>query len=430
MPKLLHPWVIGPAVVVLLGLVAFLLLRSKKQRPTFQDVLEGKIALAASDRDAVQRLLTEARLPPSALTLLDPGARPGAPGVVIEGQRVVGLGLSAGALKSTAALAPLTELRWLGIPNNEIEDLSGLGAQSKPQLRHLNLWANRITSTAAFGALPELRWLALGSNRIQKIEGLSGHPHLETLSLGENQLTSVEGIRDLPALKYLYLEKNQLEDLDGLEGLPELVELRLSGNRLTDLDALRRFPALRVAWVEDNRITALPAEKLSIFDLRLAGNPVTEQGPPITPEAREEARPTPVEALPTGSSREGKHGSCWTKSTSDMFNEFIRLSCKGDIARFEGILQEKLYRRHILHTSPLVTTHVKAKGSFTLSVTRGRVRVYLQQGARYLAATASAGVPVALEGDLLDFGGKTYGVVLEALDGSAEGIAFSFESFK
>ncbi|XP_039419961.1 leucine-rich repeat-containing protein 47 [Corvus cornix cornix] len=151
---------------------------------------------------------------------------------------------------------PLPALRLLDLSGNGLETLpaalggtgdgAGDAAPAFPQLRSLNLSANRLRELGPglARAAPQLQELLLSGNRLRALPGgllppagsPAPFPLLSRLDAADNEVEELGAdIAALPALKSLDVANNQLRELPAaLADCPRLKEANFRGNHLRD----------------------------------------------------------------------------------------------------------------------------------------------------------------------------------------------------
>ncbi|NXE40315.1 LRC47 protein, partial [Ptilorrhoa leucosticta] len=151
---------------------------------------------------------------------------------------------------------PLPALRLLDLSGNGLEALpaalggtgdgAGEAAPAFPQLRSLNLSANRLRELGPglARAAPQLQELLLSGNRLRALPGgllppagsPAPFPLLSRLDAADNEVAELGAdIAALPALKSLDVANNQLRELPAaLADCPRLKEANFRGNQLRD----------------------------------------------------------------------------------------------------------------------------------------------------------------------------------------------------
>ncbi|XP_058710871.1 leucine-rich repeat-containing protein 47 [Poecile atricapillus] len=151
---------------------------------------------------------------------------------------------------------PLPALRLLDLSGNGLEALpaalggtgdgAGDAAPAFPQLRSLNLSANRLRELGPglARAAPQLQELLLAGNRLRALPGgllppagpPAPFPLLSRLDAADNEVAELGAdIAALPALKSLDVANNQLRELPAaLADCPRLKEANFRGNQLRD----------------------------------------------------------------------------------------------------------------------------------------------------------------------------------------------------
>jgi hypothetical protein len=432
--------------------------------PSFKDVESGNIPLEPGETEAVNKLLTDAGIPPGKLPVfVDPIEYDNAyvkQKILVEEGHVIALRLSWSDLDRMDAAAAFTELRILDLSLNQISEIQGLQEAQKLEklilvnnkikepkgldaciaLKTLELPANELTTMPDISNMPHLERLVLGNNRIQSIKNFKGGEKLSHLDLSLNKLTSLAGLPNLPDLTYLGLEGNQLTTLEGLGELPRLRTVRLSNNHLESVDPLAALPVLESVDLKSNKITVLPDFKHKMARLEIEGNPVAAA--PTGPE-----KPVPRLVLPAEAARVSSlpvingrlygggifHSKMTKKSDFAMAApssfRFERsgssLSGTGGLNFIPGLLSIRSVRVTISVEKGRVRIYLKHPGDFKFVKDRyGKKRLTQIPTRDFIYADASPGQPCTLQGQILRPKYNKYEVVLEALDGQASGISY------
>ena len=149
------------------------------------------------------------------------------------------LGKQPGETLTVEDLLTLTELT---ANDASLQDLTGL--QSAGNLTILSLNNNDISDISLLGALTQLTTLSLDNNNLQDLTGLQFARNLTTLSLNNNDISDISLLGTLTQLTTLSLDNNKLSDIIPNIELLELKTLHLRGN-LLDYSSLRtHIPAL------------------------------------------------------------------------------------------------------------------------------------------------------------------------------------------
>ena len=131
-----------------------------------------------------------------------------------------------------ADLKYMTNLEYLLLPNNQINDITILSSLTK--LDTLILDGNGINNLSSLSGLISLKSLLLSGNQISNIAPLSNLKNLESLNLSYNQISDITSLIHLESLVALVLDANQISDITPLSVLMHLEYLMLSDNEITD----------------------------------------------------------------------------------------------------------------------------------------------------------------------------------------------------
>ncbi|NHI93389.1 MAG: leucine-rich repeat domain-containing protein [Candidatus Lokiarchaeota archaeon] len=185
-------------------------------------------------------------------------------GYMIEGDRVIGLGLNhCGLTELPKAIQHLSALEILDLSWNEIAEIPTWISKLR-SLKTIYLVKNRLKSLPKdFNLLVNLETLWLQSNQIKKIpSSILQLPSLKTLSLSNNLLISLpETLQGLVSLETLDLWKNRIQKIPPILGnLKKLRILKLNDNPINILpDSLENLSNL---------------EELDIFGCHIKQNPL------------------------------------------------------------------------------------------------------------------------------------------------------------
>ncbi|XP_035786362.1 leucine-rich repeat-containing protein 15-like [Anopheles albimanus] len=142
--------------------------------------------------------------------------------------------------------------------------------QLNPEMRYINLTANRITSvhfTLTF--YYKLEVLDLSLNRIEALgsRNFDTQENLRTLNLSGNAINTLpkDALRGLKRLQTLQLTNNRIETVHpaAFHDLRNLIELDLTGNAITSLEpgTLRHLYSLEVLSFQNNQLLEVPYER-------------------------------------------------------------------------------------------------------------------------------------------------------------------------
>ena len=157
-----------------------------------------------------------------------------------------------------------TNLQWLTLGSNEIQDLSPLA--SLPRLKGLWIYRNPISDIRPLEGLMNLEVLDVAACQLSDIRPLEKLTRLENLRLHVNSIRDISPLANLKDLRELWLQYNEIVDITPLAGLTALQELRIEGNPIinwTPLDQLKiekltfdeicQFPRLSIRGRLENR---------------------------------------------------------------------------------------------------------------------------------------------------------------------------------
>ncbi|MAE19559.1 hypothetical protein CMK12_11620 [Candidatus Poribacteria bacterium] len=139
-------------------------------------------------------------------------------------------------ISDVSPLANLTNLKHLGIYDNQISDISALAGLTK--LTKLDFGLNEISDISVLANLTNLTELELERNPVNNISVLANLVNLSRLQLGRTQSNNISALANLTNLSLLRLFGNEIVDLSPLTNLTNLLSLRLSENQIIDIKPL------------------------------------------------------------------------------------------------------------------------------------------------------------------------------------------------
>jgi hypothetical protein len=167
------------------------------------------------------------------------------------------LDLSGNALSTLPDDLPrLGKLRILFCSDNQFIDLPGVLGRC-PQLTMIGFKANRIRSVAAAALPTALRWLILTDNRIEALPDAIGNcGQLQKLMLAGNLLRALpDTLSNCTGLELLRISANRLTELPAwLLRLPNLSWLAYAGNPLCEQRELAALADGRITSIEWNSL--------------------------------------------------------------------------------------------------------------------------------------------------------------------------------
>jgi hypothetical protein len=238
------------------------------------------------------------------------------------------------------------------------------------------------------GHIVELRLSDVPLPHPEAVTRLTG---LQALSLSGNHLIALPDLTPLKDLVFLDVSQNELHDLAFLSGLVKLKTLNLAGNRIPDLKPLASLPALT---------------NLNGRDIRSV-------------DASDTKPPNWVQKAPPA---KGKAGA----SRRDGIVRQGAFSITGTCQSLTGAVED--------FNIPGYSNGGAGGVTVEISVEKGRVRAYLQyvpSGDKffkvtdgYIFAEAQPGKPGKAQGILPKYSGDTYSLLVESVDGEAQGIRY------
>ena len=131
--------------------------------------------------------------------------------------RLTGFAAEVAGIENITGLEYATNLKFLFLRNNPIQDLTPLA--SLTQLDILHMPGVPINDLTPIGNLTQLKDLTLSFCGISDLSPLANLTQLVLLNLTGNDIVDVSPLANLTALKTLWLDRNQIVDLSPLQGL-------------------------------------------------------------------------------------------------------------------------------------------------------------------------------------------------------------------
>ena len=313
-------------------------------------------------------------------------------------------------------------------------------------LKELDLSTNELSDAPDYSSLLSLERLDLANNKIASLKGFKCSVNLTDLDLSMNQIASLEGFPDLPNLHDLSLANNQLTSLQGIGALSKLMMLRLQNNRLESIDELSELPNLAGLNLKSNKIMTLPKFQKKIARLEVDTN--------LMPKIAPKAVTKPKLVLPNDAKRvsslpvtNGKFSGGGVLHSKTVMNSGVSITTpksfyfaqEGKSLTGTAGINVHLQRRRITDVQLTLT-----EARVTISVTSGRVRIYLKHpgdhqffknsrgnddfktvpNKDFIYADATPEQPCTLQGQILSPKHGNHDIILEALDGSASGVSY------
>lgn len=239
-------------------------------------------------------------------------------------------------------------------------------------------------------------------------------PALKAVWLTECALPNLAGLSGISTLQELSLAKSGLTVIDGLANLPQLKEINLDDNKLKSLSGLKALQSLRKVSARNNQIAEMPTLDAQVV-LALEGNPIAQPAaatPAIAEPTLAANATTLVSELPKGGGKTTGKGPHFQRGSLTTTTPFERSG------RYDSLIGA--YAMLMLKAESADPT-----ADAEVSVEQGRVRIYLEDQSRkgYRYAEATPGQPARFTGRLIYHTGY-FGIMLESVDGGAQGIRY------
>ncbi|KAF3086120.1 hypothetical protein TWF102_011142 [Orbilia oligospora] len=139
----------------------------------------------------------------------------------------------------------------VNLEHNQLTHLTGMPST----VRDLKVAGNLLSSLTAWAHLTNIQFLDLSSNRLDNLSGLSGLIHLRDLKADDNQITSLDGVLHLDGLVKLRLRLNHVRGVTfGTSNLKHLKSLDLGSNKIERIEYLHRLPELSYLNLDSNNL--------------------------------------------------------------------------------------------------------------------------------------------------------------------------------
>ena len=188
------------------------------------------------------------------------------------------LSLANCGIRSIEGLQEMTNLQYLDLNFNEVEDLSPLAHLTG--LKTLRLQGNAVRDIRPLSGLVLLEELDIGSNSVSDMTPLEKLERLSVLSVSHNPVSGEDLVRILQALplRSVDLSGLGLTECGWLSAFEDLEELYISNNEITDITPVSFLTRLNRLYMSGNKIqdiSSLSALK-ELSELDLQYNPVDD----------------------------------------------------------------------------------------------------------------------------------------------------------
>ena len=190
-------------------------------------------------------------------------------------RRLTELELQNTLLRQIPELGSAGSLKYLGLGENPISDLSDL--PEMPFLEHINLSNTQVSDISVLSGSQNLRHIDARNARLKRVD-LGEMPELNGMGLSDNKISSVS-FQDLPNVDWLDLSNNEMTGFEGMVSLNNLWNLNLQNNQVSDLSSIEEVIAqtrLHEINIRDNEISKIAGafDQLNEGNLDLSGNPL------------------------------------------------------------------------------------------------------------------------------------------------------------
>ena len=183
------------------------------------------------------------------------GKSPNAPITVEEMERLDELRVSNRGIQDLTGLQFATNLRRLGLKDNQISNLSPIAGLI--QLRDLWLENTLVSDLSPVRGLENLTELGLDNTLISDLSPVRGLENLTHLWFNYIQVSDLSPIAGLVNLKYLDFTRANVSDLSPVAGLTNLETLAFEANNVSDLSPLADLINLKTLWTGSDFISDL-----------------------------------------------------------------------------------------------------------------------------------------------------------------------------
>ncbi|MFN0129617.1 MAG: leucine-rich repeat domain-containing protein [Verrucomicrobiales bacterium] len=147
-------------------------------------------------------------------------------------------------LRDVGAVRYLTKLTGLVLIDNEVVDISPLGALVN--LKRLHLANNPIKCLSPLSTCLKIEELDIRGVPAEDLSVLQSLPKLRELEISIDQVATLEKLDELPALERLDIGIGDIDSFTSFERFPEMPQLReVRGADVSNLKGLERYPKLQ-----------------------------------------------------------------------------------------------------------------------------------------------------------------------------------------
>ncbi len=157
-------------------------------------------------------------------------------------------------ITTVVPLGGMTNLHWLVLQGNHVDDLRPLSNMSK--LKYLTIYRNRVSDLAPLVHLQSLEGLDLAFNPIESLAVLEQLPKLRQLELSTDEVQCFTRCRCLPSIQVLEITgETPVDNVTNFPEMPSLKVLRIY--QLRDTAGVERFPSLGTLGLIDGQFSRL-----------------------------------------------------------------------------------------------------------------------------------------------------------------------------
>ncbi|MDO5418209.1 MAG: leucine-rich repeat domain-containing protein [Lachnospiraceae bacterium] len=157
-------------------------------------------------------------------------------------------------------------VRYLGLQENQISDIQGIGELEN--LISIHLEGNPVTDCTPLFACRNVNSLGLDGKQISDIEQLYSMEKLREISIYEGRGLDFSKLSTFTELERLSLPACGITDISFVKEMDHLIYLNLSGNEITDIRPVEGLKALETLQLDNNPNLADASAVTSLPNLR------------------------------------------------------------------------------------------------------------------------------------------------------------------
>ena len=163
--------------------------------------------------------------------------------------------------------------------HNRIESVPSFNKYKQfKYLEYLNLSCNKIVRIKTENLPPQVKHLDMFANKIREFDDLSRFHKLERLVLGHNRIKAIEPSKLPVNIKVLNMHNNGLTSVMDFSQCQHLETVNLSGNQITDIDPSNVPLNIGILDISNNKLTEVRdfTQHKQLEQLDLRGNQIVK----------------------------------------------------------------------------------------------------------------------------------------------------------